>query len=102
MAYEAEGSTGGHDDHGRLEVAVRDDEGKPLARASNLPNSADTPIAHLTRHGQEVEREDIWPGAEDIGRPIILAGGEVGILLERWNAPHESEWRWQIEVYNHR
>ncbi len=85
-----------------LDVEVRDDEGQLVARASKLPSNADTPIARLTRHDETINREDIWPGPVDIRRPVILPGGEVGILLEWWNAPDESEWRWQIELYNHR
>jgi hypothetical protein len=33
---------------------------------------------------------------------VILPGGEVGELLKSWNAKDGSEWRWQIEFYNHR
>ena len=82
---------GGHDDSGRL-----------IARGVDLPGTADTPISRLTRHGQEIAREDIWPGEEDLGRPVILPGGEIGILLAWWNAPDESEWCWRVEFYNHR
>ena len=38
----------------------------------------------------------------DLGSLIILPGGEVGTLLEWWNAEDGSEWRWRIEFYNHR
>ena len=34
--------------------------------------------------------------------PVLLPGGEVGILLSWWNAAGESEWRWQVEFYNQR
>jgi len=36
------------------------------------------------------------------GAAIILPGGEVGILRSWWNAADGSEWRWQVEFYNHR
>ena len=39
---------------------------------------------------------------EDVGRLVLLPGGEVGTLLRWWNADDHSEWRWQIELYNHR
>ena len=85
-----------------LDVAVRSDDGRMLAQGKGLPPTADRPMARLTIHGDRVEREDLWPGEEDIGRPVILPGGEVGILLAWWNAGDGSEWRWQVEFYNHR
>ena len=47
-------------------------------------------------------RRFIWPGPEDIGKPVLLPGGEVGILQSWWNPPDKLEWRWQIELYNSR
>jgi hypothetical protein len=68
----------------------------------DLPQTADRPITRLTRRGNQIAREDLWPLAEDIGRMVILPGGEVGELLKWWNAEDGSEWRWQVEFYNHR
>ena len=85
-----------------IDVAVRDDAGRVLARGAGLRRTAETPIARLTRVGDQIERTDLWPDQEDLGRPVILAGGEVGILLAWWNAPDEQEWRWSVEFYNHR
>ena len=85
-----------------LTVTVRDDAGNVLAEGKDLEATGDTPIARLIRRGDHVEREDIWPGAEDIGRLVILPGGEAGELKQWWNAEDHSEWRWQIELYNHR
>ena len=45
--------------------------------------------------------EDRWPTAADLGAPVIMPGGEVGILIAWWNAEDGSEWRWQVELYNH-
>jgi hypothetical protein len=56
----------------------------------------------LTLRGETIERRDIWPDEDDIGRPVILPGGEVGILLSWWNAPDHSAWRWRVEFSNHR
>jgi hypothetical protein len=85
-----------------LRVDVVDDAGKLLARADNLPRTDKTPIARLKRRGERIEREDIWPSAQDIGLPVILAGGEVGILTAWWNDHEQQEWRWSIELYNHK
>jgi hypothetical protein len=85
-----------------LEVQLRGDDGRLLARGENLSRTLDTPMARLTRRGEAIVREDIWPSSEDIGRPVILPGGEVGILIDWWHAPDTSEWRWRVEFYNHR
>ena len=85
-----------------LDVAVRSDEGRLLAQGKGLPRTAERPMARLSISGDRIEREELWPGEEDIGRPVILPGGEVGILLAWWNADDGSEWRWRLEFYNHR
>jgi hypothetical protein len=84
-----------------LTVEVRDESGARLAMGVDLPKTEDRPIARLTRHGAEIRREDLWPGAVDIGSLVILPGGEVGELIEWWNAEDGSEWRWRVEFYNH-
>ncbi|HZQ07550.1 MAG TPA: hypothetical protein VFD70_13295 [Anaerolineae bacterium] len=85
-----------------LTVEIRTDDGQRLAYGKDLARTADRPMARLTRRGETIEREDTWLDASDIGRPVILPGGEVGILLLWWNADDGSEWRWQVEFYNHR
>lgn len=83
-----------------LTVEVRSDDGRRLAHGQDLARTADRPMARLTRQGETIQREDGWPTAEDVGRPVILPGGEVGILCEWWNAEDGSEWRWRVEFYN--
>jgi hypothetical protein len=85
-----------------LTVTVRDGAGRVVATGIDLQATDDTPIARLTRHGDKVERADIWPGAQDIDRLVLLPGGEIGTLKQWWHADDRSEWRWQIELYNHR
>lgn len=85
-----------------LTVEVRGDDGTLLARGALLTRTAETPIARLTRTGATVRREDVWPTAADYGRPVLLAGGEVGLLRSWWTSPDQQEWRWSIELYNHR
>jgi hypothetical protein len=85
-----------------LRVEVRDDKGAPIARGDGLRRTDATPMTRLRRSGQRVDREDIWPGEADIGAPVILAGGEVGILTAWWHSEDRQEWRWSIELYNHR
>ena len=85
-----------------LDVVVRDDEGQVLAQGSGLMRTAERPMVRLTVRGGRIARQDLWPDEGEIGRPVILPGGEVGILLSWWNAEDGSEWRWQVEFYNHR
>jgi hypothetical protein len=85
-----------------LTVEIRSSSGRRLAYAQDLAQTADRPMAILTRHGKQVSRQDCWPTAEEIGQLVLLPGGEVGVLLKWWNAEDGSEWRWQVEFYNRR
>jgi hypothetical protein len=85
-----------------LTVEVRTDSGERLAYAQDLEQTADLPMARLTIEGEQIKREDLWPTQSDIGQVVILPGGEVGKLISWWNAEDGSEWRWQVEFYNHR
>lgn len=84
-----------------LDVDVWTDDGSHLARGTGLARTADSPIARLTRHQGEIKREDIWPADADLGLPVMLPGGEVGILKEWWNDAERRQWRWSVEFYNH-
>ena len=86
----------------RLDVVVRGDDGEVLAQGSGLARTAERPMARLSVRDGQIARKDLWPTGDDLGRPVILPGGEVGILLGWWNAEDGSEWRWQVEFYNHR
>jgi hypothetical protein len=86
----------------QLNIEVRSDDGEVLARGHDLLRTANTPITRLRRQGNEITREDIWPSEADYGLPVMLPGGEVGILQQWWNAPDHQEWRWRVELYNHR
>jgi hypothetical protein len=85
-----------------LDVVVRGDDSEMLAQGNGLARTAERPMARLTVSDGRIAREDLWPVDDDIGRPVILPGGEVGILLAWWNADDGSEWRWRVEFYNHR
>jgi hypothetical protein len=85
-----------------LTVTVRSGEGRVLAEGKDLTMTEATPITRLVRRDKHIDREDIWPGVGEIGQLVILPGGEVGTLIQWWHADDHSEWRWQIELYNHR
>jgi hypothetical protein len=85
-----------------LEVTVRTADGRVVATGKSLIRSGPRfPMTRLWLDGVQVRREDRWPTAADLGNLVILPGGEVGTLLEWWNAVDGSEWRWKIEFYNH-
>jgi len=85
-----------------LAVLVREGEERILSRAGELRREGRYyPMARLQRVGASISREDRWPTDSDLGSLVILPGGEVGTVLQWWNAADGSEWRWQIELYNH-
>jgi hypothetical protein len=86
----------------RIDVWVHDESGEVRMSAKGLKAAERTPMARLTVEGDAISREQIWPGEEDLGLPVILPGGEVGILTAWWNADDHSEWRWSVELSNHR
>jgi hypothetical protein len=90
----------GHSLPERVNVEVRDEEGKLIAKGDDLAHSSVTPMSRLTLRGGEIQRENVWPGQDDIDSPVILPGGEVGILKQWWNAEDEKEWRWVVEFHN--
>ena len=83
-----------------LKVEVRDEEGRRLAFAQDVERTLQSPVCLLRKDGASIRREDLWPTEREIGLPILLPGGEVGILKAWWNAGDRKEWRWQIELYN--
>jgi hypothetical protein len=87
----------------QLAVTVREGDERVLARGEPLQRQGEQlPMTRLTRQGETIQREDRWPTSDDLDAPVLLPGGEVGRLRSWWNAPDGSEWRWQVEFYNHR
>jgi hypothetical protein len=84
-----------------LAVTVRDDQEQVVVRADELRRVGERlPMTRLAIDGKQLRREDRWPSASDLGTVVILHGGEVGRLVEWWNAPEGNEWRWRVEFYN--
>ncbi len=92
-----------HSVPGKLTVTVREGDERIVAHGEALSRTGDnTPMTRFERVGDEVRREDRWPTSDDLGALVILPGGEVGTLVEWWNAPDGMEWRWRVEFYNSR
>jgi hypothetical protein len=84
-----------------LTVTVREGERVVASGVDLLRAGEELPATRLWIEGDSVRREDRWPAQQDLGSLIILPGGEVGTLLEWWNAEDGTEWRWRVEFYNH-
>lgn len=83
-----------------LSVTVRTDDAF-IAKGSSLKRGGKSyPMTRLWREGSEIRREDRWPTDADLGATVVFPGGEAAILKSWWNADDESEWRWQVELYN--
>ncbi|HEX6487529.1 MAG TPA: hypothetical protein VF137_01470 [Candidatus Dormibacteraeota bacterium] len=83
-----------------LTVEVRDDSGEVVARGQDLRREEQVPMTRLRIQGTDVQREEVWPTAVDYGAPVLLPGGEVGLLREWWNREDRREWTWSVEFHN--
>src|SRR5687768_1469049 len=64
----------------KLEVVVRDDDTGSVVASGSVERGAEGPMSYLVRDGDEVRLEDGWPSQDDLGRLVVLPGGEAGIL----------------------
>jgi hypothetical protein len=86
-----------------LAVTVREGDDRVIARGEPLEREGDKfPMTRLVLVGDDIRREDRFPTQADLGALVLLPGGEAGQLKAWWNADDGSEWRWQVEFYNHR
>ena len=85
-----------------LQVVVRDADGAVLARGDGLERGAEGPMCWLVVDGDRVRLEDGWPGTDDLGRLVLLPGGEAGVLTAWEHAEDRSWWRWSVEFFNAR
>ena len=83
-----------------LDVEVRSADGTAIARGEGLERAAPGPISFLVREGDTITLEDGWPTDDDLGRVVILPGGEAGILRSWWHAEDRRSWRWEVEFSN--
>ena len=85
-----------------LEVEVRAEDDTLVARGTVERDGDYIPMTLLTIDGDRITRDEVWPTAEHERLPVLLAGGEVGVLLRWENADDETWWRWAVELSNHR
>jgi hypothetical protein len=84
-----------------LRVHVRDDDGTTVARGEPDRDGDYSPITLLELSGGDLRRTEIWPDESHLGLPVLLPGGEVGVLTAWEHAPDRSWWRWSVEFSNH-
>lgn len=84
----------------RVDVEVVDEHGLRLASGARLGGDIRSPMSRLAIRGDRIERENVWPDDDDLGIPVILPGGEVGILTAWWHERDRSAWRWSVELSN--
>ena len=83
-----------------LTVEIHDEDGTRIAFGQDLPRTQESPMTRLTRDGDRITREDVWPTDDDLETQVLLPGGEAGALKSWWNADDHKQWRWQLEFYN--
>ena len=82
-------------------AARDDDDVHDLLRIlGDLTHDEVAPMTKLTISGRKVHRVNLWPEEGDIGTPVILPGGEVGVLTAWWNDDVGQEWKWSVEYAN--
>ena len=75
----------------QLSVEVIDHQGIMVARADTLDRTSDyLPMTLLTMDGDTISRSEVWPSDDLYGLPVLLAGGEVGLLREWHNSEDHS------------
>ena len=60
-----------------------------------MERTGNEPIALLELTART--RQDVWPGEEHLGLPVLLPGGEVGRLLRFDHSLEGDEWTWALE-----
>jgi hypothetical protein len=86
----------------KLEVTVSSFDERLVAKGLTSRDGPYLPMTRLSIADGAILREDRWPTEGDLGSLVILPGGEVGTLISWWYAEDGSEWRWHVELYNHR
>jgi hypothetical protein len=85
----------------RMSVEIRTDSGELVMRGDADRDGEYSPMTLLVRDGEVLRRAEIWPTEDHHGLPVLLSGGEVGILEAWQHANDRTWWRWSVEFSNH-
>jgi hypothetical protein len=85
----------------RVSVEVVDDQ-HHLVVAGDADRVGDySPMTELTIDADRVARREVWPDENHHGLPVLLPGGEVGVLTAWCHGEDRSWWQWSVEFSNH-
>ena len=82
-------------------IEVTAEDGSMLWRAELERRGDYSPMTLIEIGDEGLSREEVWPDDSCYGLPVLLAGGEVGLLRSWEHAPDRSWWRWSVEFSNH-
>ena len=82
-------------------IEVRSADDALVAHADLDRDGEYSPMTLVELHGAALVRREVWPDEALRGLPVLLAGGEVGILGSWEHADDRSWWRWSVEFSNH-
>jgi hypothetical protein len=85
----------------RARIEIIDNDDRVVARADLDRTGEYTPMTLVELDGSALTRSEVWPAEEHHGLPVLLSGGEVGILQAWQHAEDRSWWRWSVEFSNH-
>ncbi len=83
----------------KVEVTAEDDG--VIARGDVERVGEYSPMTLLELDGSTVRRSEVWPTDQLYGIPVLLAGGEAGLLAKWHHAEDHSWWQWSMEFSNH-
>jgi hypothetical protein len=85
--------------HAKVEIVAADD--RLIARGDLDRYGEYSPMTLVELDGSSLRRSEVWPTEKLYGVPVLLAGGEVGLLQAWQHAEDYSWWRWSVEFSNH-
>lgn len=83
------------------QVAIWDEDDHLVARGDLQRIGDYSPMTLIEITEGQLDRQEVWPDDRLLGVPVLVAGGEVGVLLNWQHAEDHSWWRWSVEFSNH-
>jgi hypothetical protein len=86
---------------GSAAIEIIDADDRLVARGDLNRSGEYRPMTLVELEGSTLRRSEIWPTEQHHGLPVLLSGGEAGILQSWQHAEDHSWWRWSLEFSNH-
>lgn len=83
-------------------IEVRTEKGDLVATGNVERDGHYTPITLVELGPDGPTRQEIWPEDGHLGLPVLLPGGEVGVLTAWRNDDEHTWWQWSVEFSNHK